>query len=199
MHRSPTPDDILKIFKDCGALLEGHFLLSSGLHSTRYLQCALVLQYPLHAEHLCALLARPFQGEGIQVVAAPALGGIIVAHEVSRALAARALFTERVEGRMTLRRGFQISSGERVLVVEDVVTTGGSTREVMEAVEEAGGRVVGIGSLVDRSVGSLSVEVRREALVRLEIPNYSPENCPLCQEGIPLVKPGSRQTRSESR
>jgi orotate phosphoribosyltransferase len=194
MDKPLTPDEILKTFKACGALLEGHFLLTSGLHSSQYLQCALVLQYPEHAERLCAVLARRFQGQGVQVVAAPALGGIVVAHEVARALGARALFTERAEGGMTLRRGFQISQGERTLVVEDVITTGGSTREVMGVVEEQGGKVMGVGCLVDRS-GGASFEVERHALVHLKIPNYSPEACPLCQEGRPLVKPGSRQAK----
>ena len=195
MDKRLSPDEILKIFKDCGALLEGHFLLSSGLHSSQYLQCALVLQHPTHAERLCALLARPFQGQGIEVVAAPALGGIIVAHEVARALGARALFTERAEGRMVLRRGFQISPGERTLVVEDVITTGGSTLEVMQVIEEHGGKVAGVGCLVDRS-GGAPLEVERHALIRLEISNYAPEACPLCREGRPVVKPGSRQAKT---
>lgn len=197
MGPSLSAEEILKIFKDCGALLEGHFLLSSGLHSSQYLQCALVLQYPTHAERLCSMLSRHFAGQGIQVVAAPALGGIVVAYEVARALGARALFTERVEGQMTLRRGFQIQPGERTLVVEDVITTGGSTREVMAAVEEHGGVVVGVGSLVDRS-GGVHLGVKQHALLHLNIPNYPPEACPLCREGKPLMKPGSRQTRAES-
>ncbi|MDH7498875.1 MAG: orotate phosphoribosyltransferase [candidate division NC10 bacterium] len=189
-------EEILKIFKDCGALLEGHFLLSSGLHSSQYLQCALILQYPPQAERLCALLAVPFQEEKIQVVVAPALGGIIVAHEVARALGARSLFTERVEGQMTLRRGFQMQPGERTLVVEDVITTGGSTKEVMAAVEAQGGVVVGVGSLVDRS-GGVRLGAKQHALLHLDIPNYPPESCPLCQKGMPLTKPGSRQARPE--
>ena len=195
MDKRPTSHEILKIFKDCGALLEGHFLLSSGLHSSQYLQCALVLQHPTHAERLCAVLARPFRGQGIEVVAAPALGGVIVAHEAARALGARALFTERAEGHMTLRRGFQISPGERTLVVEDVITTGGSTLEVMQVIEEHGGKVAGVGCLVDRS-GGAPLEVERHALIRLEIPNYAPEACPLCREGRPVVKPGSRQAKT---
>jgi orotate phosphoribosyltransferase len=195
MDKRLTPNEILKIFKDCGALLEGHFLLSSGLHSSQYLQCALVLQYPTHAERLCTLLAQPFQGQGIEVVAAPALGGIIVAHEVARALGARALFTERAEGRMTLKRGFQIVPEERTLVVEDVITTGGSTREVIHVVEEHGGKVVGVGCLVDRSAGP-SLEVECHSLVRLAIPNYPAETCPLCRAGRPVVKPGSRQAKT---
>jgi len=195
MDKCLSPHEILKIFKDCGALLEGHFLLSSGLHSSQYLQCALVLQHPAHAERLCTLLAQPFQGQGIEVVAAPALGGIIVAHEVARALGARALFTERAEGRMTLRRGFQIASGERTLVVEDVITTGGSTREVIHVIEEYGGKVVGVGCLVDRS-GESPFEVERYSLAHLEIPNYPAATCPLCKEGRPVVKPGSRQTKT---
>jgi len=195
MDRTLTSDEILKIFKDCGALLEGHFLLSSGLHSSQYLQCALVLQYPAHAETLCALLARPLRGKRIDAVAAPALGGIIVAHEIARALGARAIFTERAEGRMTLRRGFHILPEERILVVEDVITTGGSTREVIQVVQEHGGKVIGVGCLVDRS-GGTPFEWERHALLRLEIPNYPAETCPLCKEGRPLVKPGSRQTKT---
>ncbi len=195
MDKPLTPDEILRIFKACGALLEGHFLLTSGLHSSQYLQCALVLQHPTHAETLCALLARPFQGQGIEIVAAPALGGIIVAHEVARALGARAIFTERAEGRMTLRRGFQILPPERTLVVEDVITTGGSTREVIQVVQKHGGKVIGVGCLVDRS-GTAPFEQERHALLRLEIPNYPAEACPLCKEGRPLVKPGSRQAKA---
>jgi orotate phosphoribosyltransferase len=185
--------EVLAIFQRTNALLEGHFLLTSGLHSTRYLQCALVLQHPSHAEKLGKQLAKPFKKSCISAVVAPAIGGIVVAHETARALGVRALFTERENGVMTFRRGFSLHPGERILVVEDVVTTGGSTRETIEAVEQAGGVVIGAGSIVDRSGGSADVGVRRVALMTLSVPSYQPDACPLCSEGNPVVKPGSRQ------
>jgi len=185
--------DILDIFRAHSALLEGHFILSSGLHSDRYIQCALVLQHPRIAEQLCAELAGKFDLPKVSVVAAPALGGVIVAHEVARALGARALFTERQEGVMTLRRGFSIAPGESTLVVEDVITTGGSTRETMKCVEAAGGNVVAVGGLIDRSGGAASLGVPKATLVTLSVQNYDPADCPLCKAGIPAVKPGSRK------
>ena len=185
--------EILDIFKETGALLSGHFQLTSGLHSPQYLQCALVLQYPDRAEHLGRLLATRFDKQGIEAVAAPAIGGIVVAHEVARALGVRALFTEREAGVMTLRRGFRINPGERVLVVEDVVTTGGSTKETIDAVTQAGGLVVAAGSLVDRSGGAVDVGVPRASLLTLTVPAYDPSDCPLCREGLPAIKPGSRK------
>ena len=183
---------LLAIFQKTGALLEGHFQLTSGLHSSRYLQCALVLQFPEHAEFVGRTLAAKFSDDRIDVVVAPAIGGIIVAHETARAIGARALFTEREAGVMTLRRGFRLSRGERVLVVEDVVTTGGSTRETIEAVINADGVVVGAGSMVDRSGGVVDVGVRRLSLLTLDVASYDPSECPLCMEGAPLIKPGSR-------
>jgi orotate phosphoribosyltransferase len=192
-----TQDEVLKVFAESGALLAGHFLLTSGLHSPRYLQCALVLQHPQIAERLCdALAARARADERIgkvDLVVAPALGGVIVAHEAARALGVRALFTERQEGAMTLRRGFQITPGERVLVVEDVVTTGGSTREVIEVVRSLGGVVAGAGSLIDRSGGAADLGVPRHALAVLEVPTYKPGECPLCAGGSQAIKPGSRK------
>ena len=192
-----TEDEVLKIFEASGALLSGHFLLTSGLHSPRYLQCALVLQKPAVAERLCAELAAKAKADerigGIDLVIAPALGGVIVAHEVARALGVRALFAERQEGAMTLRRGFQIQPDERAFVVEDVVTTGGSTREVFEVVRQHGGQVVGAGSLIDRSGGAVDLGVPRHALTVLEVPTYKPEECPLCKAGSSAIKPGSRQ------
>ena len=185
-------DQVLQIFRDHSALLEGHFILSSGLHSDRYIQCALVLQHPGVAEQLCSELAAKLAHLRPSVIAAPALGGVIVAHEVARALGVRALFTERQEGAMTLRRGFTIASGERVCVVEDVVTTGGSTRETMRCVEEAGGRVVGAGALIDRSGGTIDLSVPKASLASLAAHNYDPADCPLCKSSIPAVKPGSR-------
>lgn len=187
-----TETEILKTFREHSALLEGHFILSSGLHSDRYIQCALVLQHPRVAEQLCGELAQALAGLGATLVAAPALGGILVAHEVARALGIRALFTERQEGVMTLRRGFSLSSGEPALVVEDVMTTGLSTRETVECVQKAGGKVVGVGALIDRSGGKVELGVPKAALLTLNIQNYEPANCPLCKSGIPAVKPGSR-------
>ena len=190
-----TDNEILQIFRENGALLEGHFVLSSGLHSDRYVQCALVLQHPKVAERLCSELAAKLEGLGARVVAAPALGGILVAHEVGRALGIRALFTERQEGVMTLRRGFTLEPGEPALVVEDVLTTGLSTRETMKCIEDAGGKVLGAGSLIDRSGGVTDLGVPRSALLTLTIRNYDPAECPLCQSGVPVVKPGSRTKR----
>ena len=187
-----TETEILKIFREHSALLEGHFILSSGLHSDRYIQCALVLQHPRVAEQLCSQLAAKLRDLHPAVVAAPALGGVIVSHEVARALGVRALFTERQDGVMTLRRGFSLVPGEPTLVVEDVITTGGSTRETMTAVEQAGGRVVGVGALIDRSGGKADLGLPKAALVTLEVRNYDPADCPLCKSGIPAVKPGSR-------
>ncbi|MGD1158506.1 MAG: orotate phosphoribosyltransferase [Terriglobia bacterium] len=193
-----TENEILDIFRKHSAVLEGHFILSSGLHSDRYVQCALVLQHPRVAEQLGSLLAEKLRHLCPAVVAAPALGGILVAHEVARALGARALFTERQEGAMTLRRGFSLTPGEVTLVVEDVITTGLSTRETIQCVEHAGGRVVGTGALIDRSGGKADLGLPgqaglpKAALVTLQIQNYNPADCPLCKAGIPAVKPGSR-------
>lgn len=192
-----TTEEVLKVFEENQALLKGHFLLTSGLHSSRYLQCALVLQHPAVAERLCAELSAKAKADPdigrIDLVIAPALGGVIVAHEVARALGVRALFTERQEKAMTLRRGFSIKPGERCFVVEDVVTTGGSTREVIEVVTSLGGVAAGAGSLIDRSGGKVDLGVPRHALAVLEVPTYKPEECPLCKDGSTAVKPGSRQ------
>jgi orotate phosphoribosyltransferase len=188
-------NQILDIFRKHGALLEGHFILSSGLHSDRYIQCALLLQHPRVAEQLCSALAAKLRHLGATAVAAPALGGVIVSHEVARALGLRALFTERQEGVMLLRRGFSLAPGEPTLVVEDVITTGGSTRETMAAVEQAGGKVVGVGALIDRSGGMVDLGVPKTALVTLAVQNYNPLDCPLCKYGLPAVKPGSRTKR----
>lgn len=187
-------DQVLELFKEAGALLEGHFRLTSGLHSDRYLQCALVLQHPRHAAALgSALAARMRELEGApSLVIAPALGGILVAHEVARALGVRGLFAERQDGILKLRRGFRIEPGERCFVVEDVVTTGGSTRETMEVVTQAGGIVIAAGSLIDRSGGRTNLCVPRVALAVLDVPTYSPEACPLCKTGSQAIKPGSR-------
>ncbi len=187
-----TQDEILRIFREYSALLEGHFILSSGLHSDRYIQCALVLQHPRVAEQLCVDLGPKLGELGAKTVVAPALGGVIVAHEVARALGLRALFTERQDGKMTLRRGFHLEADEPVLVVEDVITTGKSTRETVDCVQDAGGKVVGIGALVDRSGGKVSFDVPSATLVTLDVKTWDPDNCPLCKAGKPAVKPGSR-------
>ena len=187
-----TENEILGIFRKHSALLEGHFILSSGLHSDRYVQCALVLQHPRVAEQLCSQLAESLRHLGASVVAAPALGGVLVAHEVARALGARALFTERQEGAMALRRGFSFEPGEPTLVVEDVITTGLSTRETIQCVEQAGAKVVGAGSLIDRSGGTADLGLPKSSLITLKIQNYNPADCPLCKAGSPVVKPGSR-------
>lgn len=190
-----TQDEVLDIYQRTGALLSGHFLLSSGLHSDRYLQSALVLQQPDIATRLCAAMAASFKNDRIEVVIAPALGGVFVSHETARALGVRALFAERVNGELTLRRGFTIKPGERVLVVEDVITTGKSTRETIEVVKAAGGVAVAAGSLVDRSGGRANLGVPYESLVVLDVPSYSPETCPMCKTGSTPVKPGSRGLR----
>ena len=187
-----TQDEVLEIYQKTGALLTGHFLLSSGLHSERYLQSALVLQQPDIATRLCAALAEHFRNSSIEAVIAPALGGVFVSHETARALGVRALFAERVNGELTLRRGFTIKPGERVLVVEDVITTGKSTRETIEVVKKAGGVAVAAASLVDRSGGKADLGVPYKALVTLEVPSFTALECPMCKAGSTPVKPGSR-------
>jgi orotate phosphoribosyltransferase len=185
-------DDVLSLYRQSGALLDGHFRLTSGLHSSAYLQSALVLQHPAHAEALGRALADRFRAATPSVVLSPALGGLIIGHEVARALGVRAIFAERVDGTLTLRRGFSVSSADRVVVIEDVVTTGGSTRETIAVAVEAGATVVGAGSIVDRSGGSSDVDAPFHALVALQVPTYDPASCPLCRAGTPAVKPGSR-------
>lgn len=188
-----THDEAIEIFTKANALLTGHFRLTSGRHSSKYMQCAQVLQYPQYASVLCESLAEKFKGTEIDLVVGPAMGGIIVAYEVGRALGVKAFFTERENGAMALRRGFIINPGEKVLVVEDVVTTGGSVKEVIEVVRENGGQVVGVGVLVDRSAGKADFGVPTQSILKLEIESYDPEDCPLCKQGLPVVKPGSRQ------
>jgi orotate phosphoribosyltransferase len=190
------PDPVLQLFLETGAYLRGHFKLTSGLHSREYLQCALVLQHPRHSEHLGELLAQALRrhnpGLAAGVVASPALGGVVIGHEVARALGARAIFTERAEGKMLLRRGFRVEAGEPAVVIEDVVTTGGSTREVVETLRAAGANVLAAGSIIDRSAGQAEVGVPRVSLATLNVVTYPPDACPLCQQGVPLAKPGSR-------
>ena len=185
-------EEVIETFRAAGALLEGHFVLSSGLHSTRYLQCALVLQDPVRAEAFGRAIAAHFHDQNIQLVASPAIGGLIIGHEVGRALGARFLWTERERGLMTLRRGFTITPGERTLVVEDVLTTGGSTRETIETLQAAGANVVAAGSIIDRSSGSADVGVPRIALARLDVPSIDPSVCKACANGDVAIKPGSR-------
>lgn len=190
-------EEIQRIFEDAGAVRQGHFELSSGRHSGTYVQCALVLQYPQLAESLGRALAAEFHDLKVQCVASPAIGGILVGHEVARALGVRGVFAERdASGRMNLRRSFRIEPGERVLVVEDVWTTGGSTRETIGVVEQDGGLVVAAGALIDRSGGRLELPVRAETLLELSVESYEPEDCPLCRKGSAAVKPGSRFVRA---
>jgi orotate phosphoribosyltransferase len=186
-------DELLDLFRRCSALLEGHFRLSSGLHSPGYLQCALVLQHPQHAGALGAALADRVRDLRPTTVLSPAVGGLIIGHEVGRALGARAIFAERVDGVLRLRRGFSLSEAERVLVVEDVVTTGGSTRETIQVARAAGAQVVAAAAIVNRSGGSATLDVPLHALLDLTLPTYDPAECPLCASGAPIQKPGSRQ------
>ena len=186
-------EELLDLFRRCSALLEGHFRLSSGLHSSGYLQCALVLQHPQHAGALGAELADRVRDLRPTTVLSPALGGLIIGHEVARALGVRAIFAEREDGALRLRRGFSLSEAERVLVVEDVVTTGGSTRETMQVARAAGAQVVAAVAIVDRSGGTAALDVPLHALLDLALPTYDPAVCPLCASGAPIQKPGSRQ------
>ncbi|MFV9509953.1 orotate phosphoribosyltransferase [Tepidibacillus sp. LV47] len=188
--------EIFNLFQELGVLKEGHFLLTSGRHSDKYMQMAQLLQYPKHTEKLCRILAEKVPEKEIDLVISPAVGGIIVGYEMSRILGVRNIFCERENGKMTLRRGFQIRPGEKVLVVEDVVTTGGSVKEVIEVVKENGGEVIGVCVLVDRSNGKVDFEVPFQSLISMELESYDQESCPICKEGnIPVIKPGSRGLR----
>ena len=188
-----THNEAIEIFKQTKALLDGHFLLTSGLHSPNYFQCAKVLQYPDHAEKFCRVIAEHFKYQQIDCVISPAIGGIVVGHEVGRLLKKKAIFAERQDGEMTLRRGFEIKKGERVLAVEDVVTTGGSIKEVINLVRMNGGTVVGAAFIVDRSAGKVTFDVSKFSVLPMDVITYTRELCPLCKTNIPLVKPGSRQ------
>jgi orotate phosphoribosyltransferase len=185
-------NQLLDTFRASGALLEGHFRLSSGLHSNGYLQCALVLQHPHTASALAETLAAAASAWSPAAVLSPALGGVVIGHEVGRALGVRAMFAERQDGRLVLRRGFAIAPGERILVVEDVVTTGLSTRETMEVARAHGGNVVGAASLVNRSGGTADVGVPLVSPLAIDLPVWQEAACPLCSQGVPVVKPGSR-------
>ncbi|GAB4330465.1 MAG: orotate phosphoribosyltransferase [Candidatus Abyssubacteria bacterium] len=188
-----TSKEVLELFEQKGALLTGHFQLTSGLHSEKYLQCALVLQYPDLAERMGAAIAYKFSSSKIDCVIGPAIGGIVLAHEVARALGVRAMFSEREAGSMTLRRGFNLKEGERTLVVEDVTTTGGSVKEVLALIGRMGARAVGVGAMMDRSGGEVEFGVSFKPLARLRVSTFRAEECPLCKRGVPLYKPGSRR------
>ena len=192
-----TESNVLELFNKTGAYLKGHFRLTSGLHSSEYLQCALVLAHPTHAELLGAALADKLQaispGQKISVVVSPAIGGLIIGHEVARALGVKSLFTERdANGKMVLRRGFRIDPFDHAVVVEDVITTGGSSREVIELLQAAGANVIAAGSVIDRSGGRADLGVKRAALSTMSVISYSEDVCPMCRQGLPVQKPGSR-------
>lgn len=188
-----TNENVIERFKQTEAFLEGHFILSSGLHSPNYLQCALALKHPTNAAAFGEAIAEHFKDAEIETVASPAIGGLIIGYEVARALRVNFIWTERENSQMTLRRGFTVKPNEKILVVEDVVTTGGSTRETIEALENGGAKVVGAASIIDRSGGGADVGVPRVALATLTVPTYEPSICPLCVGGSVAVKPGSRK------
>ncbi len=188
----PTSDSLLDLFRNTGAYLKGHFRLTSGLHSPEYLQCALVLQHPQHAETCGRALAAALNVKP-DVVVSPAMGGLIIGHEVARAFGVRHIFTERdADRKMVLRRGFSVQPGEKAVVIEDVITTGGSSKEVVDLLRAAGVEVLAAGSVIDRSGGRADLGVPRAALATLEVQTYDPAQCPLCAQGLPVVKPGSR-------
>ncbi len=186
-------DQILQKFKDTDALLEGHFILSSGMHSPNYLQCALALQYPADAAKFGRAIAEKLAAEQFDTVASPAIGGLVIGYATAEALNTRFIWTERENGVMTLRRGFTVRKGERILVVEDVITTGGSTRECIAALEKHGAKVMAAASIIDRSNGKVDVGVPRISLVTLDVPSYVPDDCPMCAAGEEAIKPGSRK------
>ncbi len=186
-------EEILQIFKETDALLDGHFLLTSGLHSPHYFQCAKVLQYPKYLHLFSGEIAKHFEYSEIDLVISPAIGGIVVGTEVGRMLEARTIFAERENGVMSLRRGFGIKKGERVLAVEDVVTTGGSVKEIIQLVEKAGATLAGVGYIVDRSSGKTTFNAKTFSVLQMDVVTYIPESCPLCKQGTPAVKPGSRK------
>jgi len=187
-------EEIMKKFEKTGAILKGHFKLTSGVHSDSYIQCAQVMQYPEFIHNLCSELGKKFKGEDIDVIVGPAMGAIIMSHVMAMVLGpwVRAIFTEREDGKMTLRRSFEIKKGEKVLVVEDVTTTGSSAREVIDIVKSRQAEVVGVVALIDRSGGKVDFGIRYEKLLTIKMNTYEPDNCPLCKKGIPITKPGSR-------
>ena len=183
---------MLDVFKSTGALLDGHFKLTSGRHSNAYFQCAKVLQYPEHLTTVCSRIAEHFAGKGVETVISPAIGGIVVGTEVGRQLGVKTIFAERKEGAMTIRRGFTLQPDERVLVIEDVITTGGSVAEVIALITAAGASLVGVGSVVDRSNGRVKLADEQFSVLSMEVVSYTPEECPLCKQGVPIDAPGSR-------
>lgn len=187
-------EEVMKKFEEAGAIQRGHFKLTSGVHSDIYIQCAQVMQYPDFMHSLCSELGKKFRGDDIDIIVGPAVGAIIMSHVMARILGpwVRAIFTERENGKMILRRSFEIKKGEKALVVEDVITTGSSAKEVIDIVKQRGGTIVGLGVLIDRSGGKTDFGVKMKSLLTLDIKTYLPENCPLCKKGIPVVKPGSR-------
>lgn len=191
-------EEVKQLLLDTKAILEGHFLLTSGLHSPMYVEKFNVLQHPKYTEKLCQKLAERFKDQKVELVIGPMTGGILLAHEVGKALGTRAIFTEREKGVMTLRRGFRIEPGTRVLIVEDIVTTGGSVREVVDVVKQSGGEIVGVGLLVDRSGGKAEFGIPKDkvqALLHLTVPTYQPDDCPLCKEGVPMTERGSKHIK----
>ncbi len=187
-----TNERVTEVLKEAGVLQEGHFRLTSGRHSDKYMQCAKIFQYDTYSEELCAALAEKFAEDKIDLVIGPAIGAVIMSYEMGRQLKVKNIFAERENGAMTLRRGFAVEPGQRVLVVEDVVTTGGSVKEVIELVRQSGGIVAGVGSIVDRTGGKISFGCKYESVIAVEITSYEPEECPLCKKGLPIIKPGSR-------
>lgn len=188
-----SKDEILEIFRTTGVMLEGHFLLTSGRHSDKYMQCAKLFQYPDISEMFCKELAQKFANQKIDLVVGPAIGGIIIAYETARQLNVKNVFAERENGVMTFRRGFEIPQNANILVVEDVVTTGGSVKEVVQLIKDAGANIAGVGCIVDRSNGHVDFGCDFQAILSMEVVSYEPENCPICASGMPLVKPGSRK------
>lgn len=186
------PSEVMGLFRECGAWLDGHFVLSSGQHAREYLQCATILQHPTLASRVCQTLAQRFVSDDVTCVAATALGGIVVAYETARHLGVRAIFAEREQGILRFRRTFQVGPKDRVLVVEDVVTTGGSVEELISLIQDTGATVVGVGTLIDRSGGWAAFDVKYHALLSLNLKTFPSDECPLCKEGIPIMKPGSR-------
>ncbi len=186
-----TEQEVLGIFEQTGAIMHGHFKLTSGMHSDVYVEKFRILEWPEHTAALCQEIASRFAGEGVDLVVGPAVGGILIAYETARALGCRAIYAEREGGKLTFRRGFRIEPARRVLVVEDITTTGGSIREVLDLVRGRA-EIVGIGCFADRSGGAAQFDVRFEPLVTLDMPKYDPSECPLCQQGVPLTEPGSR-------
>lgn len=185
-----TEQEVMRMLEETQAVLHGHFLLTSGLHSPMYVEKFNVLQHPRYTEQLCKEIASRYVNDNIQVVVGPMTGGILLSYEVAKCLGTRSLFTERVDGKMTFKRGFHIEQGTRVLIVEDIVTTGGSVVEVIDAVKEQGGIPAGVGLLVDRSGGKVNFGIRTEALLHLNVATFKPEECPLCKEGVPMTKRG---------